>query len=151
MPFQSKAQQRYLFAKNPKVAQEFASKTKDYKDLPEHVSPHKDPPMKIKPGSPQDKAMERRMRLTPGSPQDKAMESGTKVTPFKFNPQAAKPHKPKPDPKAPLGQGGRFEALKEKLESEPGVRDPGAVAASIGRAKYGKAKFQMLAKKGKQA
>lgn len=37
MPFKSRAQQAYLFIHNPKVAKEFASKTTDYKDLPEHV------------------------------------------------------------------------------------------------------------------
>lgn len=39
MPFKSKAQQKYMFATNPKVAAEMADKTsKDsYKDLPEHV------------------------------------------------------------------------------------------------------------------
>jgi hypothetical protein len=37
MPFKSKAQQRYLFAKEPKVAREFAAKTKDFKSLPERV------------------------------------------------------------------------------------------------------------------
>lgn len=36
MPFESKAQARYLFAKHPEVAKEFASKTGDMKDLPEH-------------------------------------------------------------------------------------------------------------------
>jgi len=39
MPFESKSQQRYLFAKHPAVAKEFASAMKpdDYKELPEHV------------------------------------------------------------------------------------------------------------------
>lgn len=50
--------------------------------------------------------------------------------------------------KAKLGSGARFASLKSKLASEPGVRDPGAVAASIGRKKYGKAKFQSLAAHG---
>lgn len=36
MPFQSKAQARYLFAKHPKVAKEFAKKTPSIKALPEH-------------------------------------------------------------------------------------------------------------------
>ena len=35
MPFQSKAQQRYLFAKEPEVAKKFAKETKDFKSLPE--------------------------------------------------------------------------------------------------------------------
>lgn len=37
MPFKSKAQAKYLFAKEPEVAKEFASKTKSIKALPEHV------------------------------------------------------------------------------------------------------------------
>ena len=39
MPFQSKAQQRYLYAKEPAVAKEFASHMDkaDYKNLPEHA------------------------------------------------------------------------------------------------------------------
>lgn len=37
MPFQSKAQRKYLFAKKPAVAEEFASKTPKGKKLPEHV------------------------------------------------------------------------------------------------------------------
>lgn len=38
MPFVSKAQQGYLFAKKPEVAKEFAKHTSksDYKKLPEH-------------------------------------------------------------------------------------------------------------------
>ena len=36
MPFTSQAQARYLFAKHPDVAKEFASKTPSIKDLPEH-------------------------------------------------------------------------------------------------------------------
>lgn len=34
-PFKSKAQARYMFAKHPKIAKEFASKTKSIKALPE--------------------------------------------------------------------------------------------------------------------
>lgn len=36
-PFRSKAQARYLFAKEPEVAKEFAAKTKSIKKLPQHV------------------------------------------------------------------------------------------------------------------
>lgn len=35
MPFKSKSQQRYLYAKKPSVAKKFAEHTKDYKKLPE--------------------------------------------------------------------------------------------------------------------
>ena len=52
--------------------------------------------------------------------------------------------------KASLGSGGRFAALKAKIAAKGNVRDPGAVAAAIGRAKYGKKKFQALAAKGKK-
>jgi hypothetical protein len=52
--------------------------------------------------------------------------------------------------KPPLGSGGRFAALKAKIAAKGNVRDPGAVAAAIGRAKYGKKKFQALAAKGKK-
>jgi hypothetical protein len=43
-----------------------------------------------------------------------------------------------------LGGGGRFAALEGKLAAKPGIKNPGALAASIGRKKYGKAKFQNL-------
>lgn len=55
----------------------------------------------------------------------------------------------KPNAKAPLGQGGRFAALKQKL-SKKGVKDPGALAASIGRKKYGAKKMASMAAKGKK-
>jgi len=43
MPFKSKAQQRYLFAKEPDVAEEFAEHTpkSSYKKMPEHVAKDK--------------------------------------------------------------------------------------------------------------
>ncbi len=37
MPFKSKSQMKALYAKDPKVAKEFAGKTKNMKDLPEKV------------------------------------------------------------------------------------------------------------------
>ncbi len=49
-----------------------------------------------------------------------------------------------------LGGGGRFAALKEKIASRGSVRDPAAVAAAIGRKKYGAAKFTALAAAGKK-
>ena len=40
MPLRSKAQARYLFAKRPKMADEFADKTTmSIKDLPERIKP----------------------------------------------------------------------------------------------------------------
>jgi len=34
MPFQSKSQARFMFAKHPKIAQEWANKTESIKKLP---------------------------------------------------------------------------------------------------------------------
>lgn len=50
--------------------------------------------------------------------------------------------------KARLGSGVRFFALKNKLAAK-GANNPDALAAWIGRKKYGKGKFQKLAAKGK--
>ena len=52
--------------------------------------------------------------------------------------------------KPKLGSGKRFQQLKEKLARRKGVRDPGALAAAIGRKKYGKKRFQELAAKGRK-
>lgn len=41
-----------------------------------------------------------------------------------------------------------FDALKAKIAAKGGVSNPGAVAASIGRAKYGKKAFQKAAATG---
>ena len=41
MPFKSKAQRRFLFAKHPKIAKEFAAKTPKGKKLPEKVKKKK--------------------------------------------------------------------------------------------------------------
>lgn len=49
-----------------------------------------------------------------------------------------------------LGSGERFKALTKKLAAKGEVRDPKAVAASIGRKRYGKAKFQSLAAQGRR-
>lgn len=37
MPFVSKAQRAFMYAKHPKIAEEFESKTPKGKSLPEHV------------------------------------------------------------------------------------------------------------------
>jgi hypothetical protein len=39
VPFKSAAQRKYLFAKHPEIAEEFAAKTPKGKKLPEHVKP----------------------------------------------------------------------------------------------------------------
>lgn len=51
--------------------------------------------------------------------------------------------------KAKLGSGARFKALKSKL-AKKGVRDPGALAASIGRKKYGASKMAKWAAAGRK-
>ena len=49
-----------------------------------------------------------------------------------------------------LGGGGRFAKLKAKIAAKGDVRDPAAVAASIGRKKYGAKKFASLGAKGRR-
>lgn len=44
----------------------------------------------------------------------------------------------------PLGTGQRFANLKQQLSGK-GVNNPGALAASIGRKKYGNAKMSRMA------
>ena len=56
----------------------------------------------------------------------------------------------KPNKKAPLGQGGRWAALVGSLMGEGHDKESAsAIAASIGRKKYGAKKFNKLAAKGK--
>jgi hypothetical protein len=47
------------------------------------------------------------------------------------------------------GEGTRFEELRDKLERQPAVRSPGALAAAIGRKKY-KGRFAQLASAGRK-
>jgi len=51
--------------------------------------------------------------------------------------------------KKPVGAGARFKAL-EKVAKAGGARKPAAVAAAIGRKKYGKKKFQAMAIAGRK-
>lgn len=55
----------------------------------------------------------------------------------------------KPNPKAKLGQGGRFAAV-EAAAKKSGAKNPAAVAAAAGRAKYGNAKMQQMALAGRK-
>jgi len=48
-----------------------------------------------------------------------------------------------------LGSGKRFANLKGKL-AKKGVKDPAALAASIGRKKFGAKKFNKLSQGGKK-
>lgn len=50
----------------------------------------------------------------------------------------------------PLGSGKRFASLEKKIASKGNVEDPAAVAAAIGRNKYGDTKMQKLATAGKK-
>jgi hypothetical protein len=52
--------------------------------------------------------------------------------------------------KPKLGSGKRFSNLVESLKGNPKVKDPKAVAAAIGRKKYGNEKMTKLAVKGKK-
>lgn len=49
-----------------------------------------------------------------------------------------------------LGSGERFAKLKATLSREKGIKNPGALAASISRKKYGNAKTQQMATAGKR-
>lgn len=51
--------------------------------------------------------------------------------------------------KAKLGSGKRFKSLKRKL-ARKGARNPGALAAFIGRKKYGKTRFAKLSSRGRK-
>lgn len=52
--------------------------------------------------------------------------------------------------KPKLGSGDRFKQLKEKLSQQKGIKNPGALAASIGREKYGAVKMAKMASKGRK-
>ena len=49
-----------------------------------------------------------------------------------------------------LGSGKRFENLTEAISKRGGVTNPAAVAAAIGRKKYGAKKMAGMAAKGKK-
>ena len=51
--------------------------------------------------------------------------------------------------KPKLGSGERFKQLEAKLKKQ-GVQDPAALAASIGRKKYGAKKMASMAAKGRK-
>src|SRR5215813_10831490 len=72
-----------------------------------------------------------RIRKSPG--RDSEMAVGPLPKPPNFGGLMGKSMK--------LGGGGRFQKLESSLASKPGIRNPAAVAASIGRKKYGAKKF----------
>lgn len=49
----------------------------------------------------------------------------------------------------PVGSGERYKVLVENL-AKRGVREPKAMAAAIGRKKYGKERFQQMAAAGRR-
>ena len=51
----------------------------------------------------------------------------------------------------PPGEGGRFKAITKALSKRKGIKNPKALAAWIGRRKWGKKKFQAMAVAGKKA
>lgn len=51
--------------------------------------------------------------------------------------------------KKPPGEGSRFKAVAASAKAR-GMRNPAAVAAAIGRKKYGKKKFQQMAAAGRK-
>ena len=55
----------------------------------------------------------------------------------------------KPNPRAPLGAGGRFAAV-ERAAAKSGARNPAAIAAAAGMKKYGKERMQQMAQRGRQ-
>jgi hypothetical protein len=52
--------------------------------------------------------------------------------------------------KPKLGSGARFKKLKGQLAKKKGVRDPAAVAAAIGRKKYGAKKMAKMSAAGRK-
>ncbi len=57
----------------------------------------------------------------------------------------------KPNKNAPLGEGGRFAALEEQLKREGKSKESaGAIAASVGRKKYGAAKMAKMSAAGRK-
>lgn len=55
----------------------------------------------------------------------------------------------KKEKEAPLGSGERFKKLSDKLKKQ-GVKDPDALAASIGRKTFGKKKMAAMAAAGRK-
>lgn len=52
--------------------------------------------------------------------------------------------------KPKLGSGARFKALTKSIAAEGNVSNPAAVAASIGRKKYGAAKMAKMSAAGRK-
>jgi len=72
------------------------------------------------------------------------MKKGQKV-----KPGSLKGGKSIPSAKAKPGSGARFKALTKKLSAK-GVKNPGALAAALGRAKFGSKKMSSMAAAGRK-
>lgn len=67
----------------------------------------------------------------------------------KVQPSSRKGGRSEPAARAPSGKGTRFKAMVRKLKKKKGVKNPNALAAAIGRSKFGKGKMQQMAAKGR--
>ena len=52
--------------------------------------------------------------------------------------------------KPPVGTGARFKSLEHELARRGNVKNPEALAASIGRAKYGETRMAKMAARGRK-
>lgn len=77
-----------------------------------------------------------------------AKKSGKKMVKRKYNAATNTHDRVAPNPKAPLGQGGRFAAV-EANAAKNGAKCPSCVAAAVGMKKYGKAKMEKMAHAGR--
>ena len=88
----------------------------------------------------------------------KASKPGDKLMAFRAKAEGESKKKEKSEMKKPktykgkslkLGGGGQFAKLKDKL-AKKGVRNPAAVAAKVGRTKYGAKKMSKMAAAGRK-
>ena len=63
--------------------------------------------------------------------------------------RAARKHAQDVEDSTPLGEGGRFKAVEESAAAS-GARNPAAVAAAIGRKKYGQKRMTQMSVAGKK-
>ena len=63
--------------------------------------------------------------------------------------RAARKNYEKVAEESPAGEGSRFQAVKDEAEAS-GARNPAAVAASVGRKKYGAKKFAKMGAAGRK-
>jgi len=87
-----------------------------------------------------------------GMENDEKKKKKKKVKPGSLKGGKNQPTKKPGQKKAPkAGSGERFQELKDKLGKQKGVKDSGALAAALGRAKFGKKKMSQMAAKGKKS